>query len=66
MDTVGVVLLLDLTPGAVSCSPAHLSRLFSVGVDQRNGRTQVIGQNVPDGQRVGIFDVGLCCLEGLQ
>ncbi|KQO25807.1 hypothetical protein ASF16_21075, partial [Acidovorax sp. Leaf78] len=66
MDAVGVVLLLDLAPGAVSCSPTHLSRLFSVGVDQRNGCAQVVRQEVPDGQRVVIFDVGLGVLDELQ
>ena len=55
VDMVGVVLLLDLPPGAVPRRPAHLSGFLSVGVDQRNGRAQVVGQDVPDRQRASLF-----------
>ncbi|KQO32731.1 hypothetical protein ASF19_25515 [Acidovorax sp. Leaf84] len=65
MDAVGVVLLLD-PPNAVPGSPAHLSCGLPVGIHQRNGCAQVVGEDVPDGQRVGILGVSLCFLEELQ
>ncbi|KQO18942.1 hypothetical protein ASF11_25550 [Acidovorax sp. Leaf76] len=66
MDAVGVVLLLDLAPGAVPGRPAHFSRLIPVRVHQRNGCSQVVRHEVSDGQRVGLLAVSLCFLEELQ